>query len=175
MKIVLWPNPVLKLKSAEVTEKNIPDYDFFSEMFRTMDTAGGVGLSAIQVSLPIRMFVLRTPENGSEVIFNPVIVNTGKERALLREGCLSTPGLYDEVLRYREVEVRYQTAEQILAGKTEPPVESWHCSWTSGLRAQVIQHEIEHLDGKMYVDHLPAASRSRILGAMMKMKRSGKR
>lgn len=189
MKILLWPHDTLKKVSEPVTQANKPDHDFIEEMFRTMKAAGGVGLSAIQVGVPLRIFILSTG-HGRDVMVNPRLVWKSQEMERVREGCLSVPDQYDWVNRHTEVEVEYETLES--AGKK---VSGWvpvldendkeigrkdmtmnaymEILKTGGLRAQAIQHEIEHLDGKMFVDHLTSASRSRIFGNMMKYKLRG--
>lgn len=165
MKILLWPHPKLKEVSMPVVLP--PDPAFLAEMFAVMKSAGGVGLSAIQVGVTSCLFV--TTAGGSPRVFvNPAwyvpAMMESKDRVPMNEGCLSTPGQYAPVLRYPTVVVRYQDekleTQDLLA---------------TGLLAQCVQHECEHLAGDMFTDHLKPADRSRIMGAMMKLKRSGGR
>lgn len=169
MKIVLWPDPRLTKVSAQVTPETVPTPAMLDEMFDTMRRANGVGLSAIQVGVPLRFFILdHSLYEGRAVLVNPVIIDRKGEQILVNEGCLSTPGVFERVRRYPEVRVQYQTPGQV--GHSE--CMQWDAT---GLMAQAVQHELEHLDGKMFVDHLKPADRSRIMGAMLKYKRSGRR
>ena len=169
MNVIKWPHPTLALESKEVTAPLDPT--LLGEMFDTMKFLGGVGLSAIQIAIPSRFFI--TTIGGSRRVFvNPswyvpsqTIDANGLERVAMKEGCLSTPGQFATVMRYPGVIVRYQ--DENLQPQTD--------LLATGLLAQCVQHESEHLDGKMFVDHLKSAEKSRIKGAMMKLKRGGLR
>lgn len=169
-KIILWPDPRLKKVSEKVTTVNPK---LVSEMFAAMDEAGGVGLSAIQIGFPVRVVVANI--GGQRRTFlNPrwIDVEDSKMRPVL-EGCLSTPGMFETVYRYDKVLVDYdvletKTSSQFLTQYLRPET-----LMLDGLWAQMIQHECEHLDGKMFVDNLKKADRSRIMGEMVKLKRSG--
>jgi peptide deformylase len=162
MKILIWPNPKLKLVSKAIEQ--VPNESFVKELYDTMKNAGGVGISAIQVGFPERIFLLDVG-NGMEVYVNPVLKETSGDLTERLEGCLSTPGQFEKVKRWTKVKVEYQDAKDLTV-KTIDATE---------LRAHAIQHELEHLDGKMYTDHLKSADRARILGAMMKLKRTGQK
>lgn len=165
MKIILFPDPRLKQLSAPVSEPLEPQ--FIKEMHDTMHSAGGVGLSAIQVGVPKRVVVARHAGQNYTFI-NPswvvrLVEGASKAKAVL-EGCLSTPGFFETVYRYPEIKVIYQD-EELQPKELD----------ASFLLAQIVQHECEHLDGKMFLDHLKAADRARIMGSMIKFKRSGKK
>lgn len=165
MKILIWPDPILKQVSEPVTEPLNPEY--VRAMFLTMKDAGGVGLSAIQVGLPKRFFIMHPydHDNGfGTVVVNPVIKTYLGTHQLMNEGCLSLPGQFEMVKRFTEVEVAYWDMN-LTAEKTEV---------LHGMEAHIFQHEYEHLDGKLFVDKLPSAKRSLIRGNLQKMKKWGK-
>jgi len=160
LKILIWPNPTLKLVSENVTEPLTVEE--INELFGAMYTAGGVGLSAIQVGLAKRWFVMHV--GGPRVCVNPIIKTYMGTQVLLNEGCLSLPGQFETVKRFTEIEVSYwdsQFCQEITQVLT-------------GLEAHVFQHEYEHLDGMLFVDKLSSAKRSTIRGNLQKMKKQGK-
>lgn len=174
MKIILWPDPRLKRVSDPFLPGQAPNPPWVTELYQTMEAAGGLGLSAIQVGSAQRIFISRVAGERRTFV-NPAWEPAGKGeptmdgkirrvKVAVQEGCLSTPGQFETVLRFPEVRCIY------LNENMEPQELE-----AKGLLAQVIQHECEHLDGKMFVDHLNSADRSRIMGTMMKFKRSGKR
>jgi peptide deformylase len=165
MKIILWPDPILKKVSQEVEVPQSINAFFLQEMYQTMRQANGVGLSAIQVGHPIRV-VVSDIRGVMETFINPrLFVHHDSKIVQMIEGCLSTPGIFEPVWRPERVIVEYfkpSNGEKVLEE-------------ADGLKARMLQHECEHLDGKVYVDHLKAADRSRVRGLMLKMKRNGKR
>lgn len=159
MKIVFWPNPILKQKSVLVTEP--PDPKFLDEMYVLMKSKAGVGLSAIQVGVAQQIVIIDVGSGRMEFI-NPLIVDKKDPQPKL-EGCLSIPGQFDILRRYERVTVEYQD-RNLQPQKLE----------ASGVLSHALQHECEHLNGEIFVDRLSPAKRSEILGNMLKMKRSGK-
>ncbi len=148
LKLVLWPNPALKEESVAVD----PEYmksDEFQELLKDMtDTLlhfGGVGLSAVQVGVPLRLFIMRT-KPGKEWVptpfVNPVILSTDGEAIEVDEGCLSMPGVIEKVKRFPNVIVSAVVPE---SGETK----SYDLE---GIEAQCAQHESEHMDGKTIGD-----------------------
>jgi len=110
------------------------------KMRRTMKAAFGVGLAANQIGLNYRIFVAEFAEKFY-AIFNPKIEKLGTEKEILEEGCLSVPGLYGETPRAKEITLIYQNIEgKILKIKAR------------GFLARIFQHEIDHLDGRLYID-----------------------
>jgi peptide deformylase len=126
--------------------------DLIEDMRETMVAAGGVGLSAIQVGVPLRIVV--TVFKGIETMVNPVILNRGEPRSLVSEGCLSLPGVTEMVHRHDEVKIQYR----------HPGIKSYLPGpfTLRGLAAQCVQHEVEHLDGKFFLDHVKPARRDAI-------------
>jgi len=163
--ILLWPNSRLKLPSREVlsADQQIPHLEhpltlvqdmsvseLVQEMRETMVTAGGVGLSAIQVGIPLRIIVTVFP--GLEVLINPQIQERLGDKKTMGEGCLSLPGFLESVPRFPELKLKFQLLED----------EQWRVESANGLAAQCVQHECDHLDGKFFLDYLPAARRDKI-------------
>lgn len=155
--IVTIPDKMLRQKSRPVTRFDGELQQLIDNMIETMREANGVGLAAPQIGMPIRLAVIETlPEtdaDGNEiegtrdlfVIVNPEIVWTSRETAPGIEGCLSIPGYLGEVDRYTGVRVR---AQDRYGRKMRLRLEGWD--------ARIFQHEIDHLDGELYIDKLTA-------------------
>jgi peptide deformylase len=129
-------------------------------MFATMYDAPGIGLAAPQVGVGLRLAVVDLmPQDkpAPMVLINPSIVSTSAETAVREEGCLSLPGMYADVERPAVVTVRYQDQ----AGEK-------HEVTAEGLLAACLQHELDHLDGVLFVDHLSALKRNMILRRLAK-------
>lgn len=167
--ILVVPHPALKAKArrvgpadAEAVRALVP------RMFAAMYAAPGIGLAAPQVGVGLRLAVVDLMPDDKPaplVLINPQVVGTSDETATREEGCLSLPGQYAEVTRPARVRVRYQDE----AGATRE-VEA------DGLLAACLQHEIDHLDGVLFVDHLSALKRNMILRRLakeMKQKATG--
>lgn len=149
--ILLFGNPELKRK-ARIIEKDALDMgQIITDMFETMDEANGVGLAAPQIGLSIRLFVLDTTpmveedeEEGLRQIFiNPEIVEESGEEWVFEEGCLSIPGIREEVTRLDTIKIKYQDTEW-----------NWHEDQLEGMLARVIQHEYDHIEGVLFTDYL---------------------
>lgn len=133
-----------------------------SDMAQTMYEAPGVGLAATQVDVHERVIVIDVSETKDrlQVFINPEIVSHGDEQAIHEEGCLSVPGIYDEVERPEEVTVR----------ALDEHGESFTLT-ADGLLAVCIQHEMDHLLGKVFVQYLSRLKQSRIRSKMLKLDR----
>jgi len=156
--IVAYGDPVLRKKAEEIDE-NYPDLkQLIDDMFETMYAARGVGLAAPQVGLPIRLFVLDASpfaedDEDSEgdaslvdfkkVLINPIIIEETGEKWAFNEGCLSIPDINEEVMRPSNVLINY-----LDENFEEQEVE------LSGLAARIVQHEYDHIEGKLFVDKL---------------------
>lgn len=158
MKLIYWPNSTLKAPSADVTDP--VDQVLIEGMYNIMKNSGGVGLSAIQVGIPKKIIVLRDVV-GPAVFINAKYSPIG-DRVPMLEGCLSIPGFFETVYRYSSINAEW------LDQSLQPQK-----AVLTGIFAHAIQHEIEHTEGKMFVEHLSSADRSRILGTMLKLKKSG--
>ncbi|PTN07529.1 peptide deformylase [Mangrovibacterium marinum] len=150
--ITVYGDPVLR-KVAQPITKDYPDFDqFVKDMFETMYFSDGVGLAAPQIGLPIRMFVVDASaaadeepelEGFKKAFINPEIIETKGDEWTMNEGCLSLPDIREDVSRPEFVKIKYLD---------ENFVE--HIEEYGGFAARVIQHEYDHLEGKLLVDHL---------------------
>jgi len=136
------PDPILRQKSKRVRSINSSIHKLIGNMLETMHSASGVGLAAPQVGIPLRVIVIGIPEQENIALINPQIVRRRGER-LVNEGCLSIPGYVGELKRAVSVTVkgRDQNGKEIRIKANE-------------LLAQALEHEIDHLNGVLYVDRL---------------------
>lgn len=140
--LVLFPDERLRQISKEVDLAS----DFkrvIEDMFAVMYKHKGIGLSAIQIGVPLRLVVADVGE-GKEIYINPKIERLGGTQKVMNEGCLSFPGIWEKVKRFTKITISYRDVEG--NNKTLN---------TGGLRAQMLQHEIEHLDGILLGDTVP--------------------
>ena len=121
-------------------------------MIDTLGEADGVGLAGPQVGIPEKIFVVSIPEEEPLVFINPEIIETSIETCPYEEGCLSIPGMYHEVIRPRRIRIQAFDAD----GKA-------FTLDADGLLARAIQHENDHLHGKLYIDYLPEGEREKLL------------
>ena len=150
--ILEFPDPRLRTKAAPIEVVDDELRLLADNMLETMYDAPGIGLAATQVNVHKRMLVADVSQDKSEphVLINPVIVEKDGS-TVTEEGCLSVPGYYEEVQRAEHIRVKF-----LNRGGDEVEMEA------EGLLAVCIQHEIDHLDGKLFVDYLSEAKRSRI-------------
>ncbi|MDE6858176.1 MAG: peptide deformylase [Alistipes sp.] len=156
--IVIFGSQVLRNRSEEITPEYPELKKLVDDMFLTLGEAGGVGLAAPQIGKNIRMFIVdctpwaeEHPElaDFKRVFINAEIYEQSEETSLFNEGCLSLPGLYEDVRRPVAIRIRY---------KDENFVE--HDEAFDGYPARVIQHEYDHLEGRVFVDRLSPLRRS---------------
>jgi len=140
--IRIFPDPVLRQKSKRVRTFDGSIKRLISNMLETMHDAPGVGLAAPQVGIPLRVIVIGIPEEEDIALINPQIVRRTGER-LVTEGCLSIPGYIGEIKR----------AESVTARGRDRNGKDLRIK-TGGLLAQALEHEIDHLNGVLYIDHL---------------------
>ncbi len=163
--ILIHPDPRLKKVAAPVASVNDDLRRLADDMLETMYNAPGIGLAAPQIAVMSRMLVMdcakeddATPE--PMVLINPEVVWTSEDRNVYEEGCLSIPEQYAEVERPTEVEVTWTD----LDGQARR-------ERFDGLWATCVQHEIDHLDGKLFIDYLKPLKRQMITRKMQKLKR----
>ena len=162
--IYLYGQPVLRKVATDIE----PDYpelqELIKNMFETMWNAEGIGLAAPQIGLPIRLVVIDLDPLADEnpefkefrrVYINAHIIETSEETSSMEEGCLSVPGIHEKVTRPSRVHVKYLD---------ENFVE--HDEWVEGYLARVMQHEFDHLEGKMFIDHLSVLRKQMIKGKL---------
>ncbi|HVY99672.1 MAG TPA: peptide deformylase [Dongiaceae bacterium] len=164
--IITAPDPRLKQISKPVEKVDAEVRKLMADMLETMYAAPGIGLAAPQVGVLKRVIVLDLAREDEEPqplkMANPEIVWVSEEDAVYNEGCLSLPEHYADVARPAKCKVRYldeQNEIRLLEAE--------------GLLATCVQHEIDHLDGILFVDHLTALKRNMILRKLLKAKKSG--
>ena len=159
--------PVLR-KVAEDIKSDYPNLkELIANMFETMDNAEGVGLAAPQVGLPIRVVVINLDVLSDEfpelkgfrkAFINPHILEVSGEMEDMEEGCLSLPGIHENVKRAGKIHVQYLDEDM------QP-----HDEIVEGYLARVMQHEFDHLDGKMFIDHISMMRKQMIRGKLSAM------
>ena len=154
--IIILPDKRLRQVSDPVNGVDASVRALVDDMFETMYKAPGVGLAAIQIGVPKRIVTVDTAKKDEpkqpQVLINPEVVWCSDERSSYEEGCLSIPEYYEEVERPAQVKVRYTD----LDGKTQE-VDA------NGLLATVLQHEIDHLNGVLFIDHISKLKRDRVI------------
>jgi len=143
------PDPILRNKAKRVRFVDGSIHRLIDDMIETMHAAPGVGLAAPQVGVPLRVIVIGIPEQEDIALINPEIVRSSGER-LVNEGCLSIPGYIGEVKRAVAVTAKGRDA----SGK-EIRIKA------EELLAQALEHEIDHLNGVLYIDHLESRDKLR--------------
>ena len=161
--ILVEPDKILRQKSQPVNTVGRDEQKLMNDMLDTMYAANGIGLAAIQIGVPQRIIVMdisRDKENKNPMYFvNPVIKNRDLEKSIYEEGCLSVPNQFAEIERSCKCEVEYLDYN----GKKE-------ILKTEGLLATCIQHEIDHLEGILFIDYLSKLKRSMIVKKLSKQK-----
>jgi len=159
--IIVAPDPRLKVKAKPVTQVDGRIRKLLDDMVETMHAAPGIGLAAPQIGEALRMLVIDIAKDGEpsdpRKFINPEIVWASDEQMLWEEGCLSLPEQFAEVERPKEVKVRYLDET---GAKKEIQA--------TGLLAICLQHEMDHLDGVLFVDHISALRRNMILRKLVK-------
>jgi len=154
--IIILPDKRLRLVSDPVKTIDAELQALVEDMFATMYEAPGIGLAAIQVAVPKRVIVMdlakKDEPKAPRVFINPQVLWRSEERATYEEGCLSIPEFYEEVERPAKVRVKFLD----LAG-AEQELEA------EGLLATCLQHEIDHLDGVLFIDHISKLKRDRVI------------
>lgn len=164
--ILRYPDPRLHTVARHVAQVDDRIRHLVDDMFETMYAAEGVGLAATQVDVHERVIVIDTSDLHNEpcVLINPELVATSDEQVLSEEGCLSVPTVYDKVLRPAQVRVRALDRDgEVVEFDAE------------GLLAKCVQHEMDHLIGKVFVDYLSQLKRTRIKTKMLKQARDDAR
>ena len=165
--VYVYGQPVLRKVAEDIT----PDYpglkELIANMFETMDHADGVGLAAPQIGLPIRVVVVDLdvlsedyPEYKGfrKAYINAHILEVSGEEVSMEEGCLSLPGIHESVKRGNKIRVKYLDEDLVE-----------HDEIVEGYLARVMQHEFDHLDGKMFIDHLSPLRKQMIKGKLNAM------
>ena len=159
--ILIAPHPVLKAKARPVANADADLMrDLIPRMFATMYKAPGIGLAAPQIGQSVRMFVMDVKDGETKhpmVMVNPEIIASSPDLNVYEEGCLSLPQQFAEVTRPRIVRVRFENAQGM-----KEEIEA------DGLLATCIQHELDHLNGVLFVDHISSLKRNMIMRKLAK-------
>ncbi|RED13846.1 peptide deformylase [Pontivivens insulae] len=163
--ILIHPDPRLKKVVDPVAEVDDAVRKLADDMLETMYDAPGIGLAGPQIGAMKRMFVMDVAEKDAEpepmVLINPEILWSSEEEDVYEEGCLSIPDIYAEVTRPAEIEMRWTDRDGAMReGKFD------------GLAATCAQHELDHLNGKLFIDYLGSVKRMTITNKMKKLKKS---
>ena len=162
--IITVPDPLLRTASTPVEQVDDALRRLIDDMFETMYDAPGIGLAAIQVAVPKRLLIADVAREDEEpqrrVFINPQIVWTSEDRSIYNEGCLSIPEQYAEVERPARCRVAYIDYDGQLREDE-----------LDGLLATCVQHEIDHLDGTLFVDYLSKLKRDMIVRKVVKAQR----
>lgn len=160
--LIILPDPVLRRLSKPLERVDDSVRKLADDMLETMYDAPGIGLAAIQIGEPVRMLVIDLAKEDEpkapQVFINPQIVATGDEASVYEEGCLSIPDYYAEVERPATLTVSYVDRD----GK-EQTVEA------DGLLATCLQHEIDHLNGVLFIDHISKLKRDMVMRKFKKL------
>ncbi|MEM7379453.1 MAG: peptide deformylase [Pseudomonadota bacterium] len=162
--ILVVPDPRLRKTARPVSEVDGAVRQLTDDMLETMYDAPGIGLAATQVNVHKRVVVIDLSEDKSDamVLINPEIIARDGE-AQMQEGCLSIPGIFEDVSR----------SAQVTVSALDRSGTRFECT-ADGLLAACIQHEIDHLDGKLFLDYLSPLKRNRIVKKMEKQQRGGR-
>ncbi len=168
------PDPRLRTISEPVGAIDDDIRTLVADMFETMYAAPGIGLAAVQVGVPLRLLVIdlqemtEDPEGGESypvrdprVFINPVILDPSPEPRSYNEGCLSVPDMYADVERPAACRVQWTDLDRVAHDET-----------IEGMLATVIQHEMDHLEGVLFIDHLSRLKRDMILKRLSKLKKA---
>jgi peptide deformylase len=168
--IITLPDKLLRTKSAPVERVDDDVRRFLDDMLETMYEAPGIGLAAVQVGVPRRIVTVdvakREDENAPPnpiFLINPEILSSSDERAVHEEGCLSIPEYYAEVERPAAIRIRYLDRDGKLREMD-----------ADGILAVCLQHEVDHLNGTLFIDHLSKLKRDMVVKKFAKQARLGK-
>ena len=160
--LIILPDPILRQVSKPVERVDDQLRKFAGDMLDTMYDAPGIGLAAIQVGEPLRMLVIDLAKEDEEpaphVFINPEVLESSDERSVYEEGCLSIPDYYAEVERPASVRVKYLDRD----GKQQEVA-------AEGLLATCLQHEIDHLNGVLFIDHISKLKRDMVMKKFKKL------
>ena len=163
-KIVIEPDPILREKSASLEKVDDEIRALLDDMLETMYAAPGIGLAAVQVGILKRLIVIDISKDEEKknplILINPEIISRSQKKSIYEEGCLSLPGYFAEIERPAECEIKfvdYNGKEKKLHAK--------------GLLATCIQHEVDHLNGILFIDYLSKLKKDMIIKKLIKHKK----
>ena len=165
--ILIVPHPLLRQKTKPLTKVTEEDIILSNKMLGIMKKAPGVGLAANQIGIlkSIVTVNIQNPEkniNKTYTLFNPEIVNYSKETIVMEEGCLSLPRQFAEIERPKSITIKYlNELNKTITTKT------------TDIESRILQHEIDHLSGKLFVDYLSSVKRNILIKKVQKLKKIG--
>ena len=166
-KILYVPHPLLRQKSINLETIEKEDFLIAEEMMEIMLNAPGAGLAANQIGILKKIITIniKDEENNIDkkyILFNPRITSYSKEKILMEEGCLSVPEQFANIERAKEITIEYINIKKKIVKKR-----------VIGIEARVLQHEIHHLSGKLFIDYLSSLKRNIIIKKVLKLKKAG--
>tara|TARA_B100001123_G_scaffold325727_1_gene366146 strand:- start:374 stop:886 length:513 start_codon:yes stop_codon:yes gene_type:complete len=166
-KILLVPHPVLRQKSLKITKVTKEDLDLANQMITVMKNAPGVGLAANQIGVLKQIITVHIQDDEKKIdkvysLFNPVITKFSKKKVIMEEGCLSLPQQFSEIERSADIKIKYLNESNKIIEEDK-----------QGLEARILQHEIDHLYGKLFVDYLSSLKRNKLIKRVQKLKKLG--
>jgi peptide deformylase len=168
MEILLVPHPVLRQKAKKLNNIHAEDIKIANNMMEIMKKAPGIGLAANQVGILKQIVTINfeDKENNKKanyILFNPSIINYSKETIVMEEGCLSLPEQYADIERPKKINIEYiNENKQSITREVD------------GYEARILQHEIDHLSGKLFVDYLSSLKRNILIKKVKKLQNSRK-
>jgi len=165
--ILIIPNTILRRKSIPIKKVSDSEIKLSKRMTKIMNEAPGVGLSAPQLGILKRIITINVKEspdekNSTYTLFNPEIISYSKNNVLMEEGCLSIPKQFAEIERPEKIHFKYVNEKNAIIEKE-----------AIGNESRVIQHEIDHLEGKLFIDYLSSLKRNIIIKKVQKLKKFG--
>ena len=165
--ILLVPNPLLRQKSEKLKRETKEDIQLSKRMIKIMKKAPGVGLAANQIGVLKQIVVVNIQDKEKAIektyaLFNPVIKNYSKKKIIIEEGCLSLPQQFADIERPESITLCYTNEKNNIVEEKK-----------DGQEARIIQHEIDHLSGKLFVDYLSSLKRNILIKKVIKLKKMG--
>lgn len=154
LKVTMYGNSILREMCKDINSDYHGLNMLIQDMWETLDNTGGIGLAAPQINLPIRLFLIKT-DTIKKVFINANIISYGGKEVKFSEGCLSIPGIRGDVTRPDSIVISYCDEEF-----------NEHIEEYSGLEARVIQHEYDHIEGKLFIDYLGQLKRRMIKSSL---------
>ena len=165
--ILIVPHPLLRQKSKPLKNVTKEDVELSKNMTNIMKKAPGVGLAANQIGILKQIITVHIQDKEKEIekiyaLFNPKIINASKELVVMEEGCLSLPKQFANIERPQSITVSYLNESNIVVEEKK-----------EGLEARILQHEIDHLYGKLFVDYLSSLKRNILIKKVKKLEKMG--
>ena len=164
-KILLVPNPLLRQKAKALKKVTKEDINLSKKMIKIMEKAPGVGLAANQIGVLKKIVTVHIQDIENKIekiyaLFNPIITDFSKETVIMEEGCLSLPKQFADILRPKSINIRYVNEKNKIIEEKK-----------YGIEARILQHEIDHLSGKLFIDYLSSLKRNILIKKVKKLKK----